>query len=94
MNPVVIGPISIGRPASILEQAEQCLDDDGRLRLHSVSCAFHQGILTLSGRVPTYYVKQLAQEVLRAIDSVECIANELEVELAVRSAGGHYDGRD
>lgn len=97
MNPIIIGPISTGgslaprQPASVLEQAERCLVGDARLRTYSVSCSFQQGILTIFGCVPTYYVKQLTQEVLRAIDGVDCLTNELEVQVAVRSAPGRYD---
>lgn len=39
----------------------------------------HAGRVTLRGVVGTYYQKQMAQEVLRRVDGVSQIANELEV---------------
>jgi osmotically-inducible protein OsmY len=38
-----------------------------------------QGRVTLRGVVKTYYQKQIAQEVLRRVDGVQEISNELEV---------------
>ena len=38
-----------------------------------------QGRVTLRGIVGTYYQKQIAQEVVRRVEGVEEIANELEV---------------
>lgn len=92
-----IGPVSTRtalehRPHSdVLEHAQRRFAGNGYLRSRSIRCSFRQGVLTLSGRVPTYYIKQLAQELLRAIDGVECIANELKVEVAVTTTRGPYD---
>ena len=38
-----------------------------------------QGRVTLRGVVSSYYQKQMAQEVVRQVDGVDAIANELEV---------------
>ncbi len=46
---------------------------------HDVQCLVHDGRVTLKGVVGTYFQKQIAQEVIRRIDGVEDIANELEV---------------
>lgn len=40
------------------------------------------GQVTLSGRVPTFYQKQLAQEIVRRIDGVDQVENQLEVSWA------------
>jgi osmotically-inducible protein OsmY len=45
-------------------------------RLH---CSAHSGILILRGQVSSYYLKQLAQEVLRSLNGVHRIANHIEV---------------
>ena len=47
--------------------------------IRSVSCEFDGRILTLSGRVPSYYLKQIAQTVAGRIEEVEQINNRLEV---------------
>ena len=38
-----------------------------------------QGMITLRGRVDSYLQKQMVQEVLRGIDGIAAISNELEV---------------
>jgi osmotically-inducible protein OsmY len=47
--------------------------------LRRVACEFHEGLLRLHGRVPSYYLKQIAQTVVRGLDGVEEIHNQLEV---------------
>lgn len=44
-----------------------------------VQCRFHEGVLLLSGQVPTFYMKQVAQELLRNMKHVEKIDNRLNV---------------
>jgi hypothetical protein len=39
----------------------------------------HGGILTLRGRVPTFYLKQILQTLLRNIDGVVRIDNQVDV---------------
>ncbi len=45
----------------------------------SVQFETSEGRVTLRGVVSTFYQKQMAQEVIRRVDGVEEIANELEV---------------
>jgi osmotically-inducible protein OsmY len=47
--------------------------------LRRVRVMFHEGIVTLSGRLPSYYLKQLAQTAVRGVTGVEGIANQIEV---------------
>ena len=47
--------------------------------LRSTTCDFHEGVLVLRGQVTSYYLKQLAQEMVRNVDGVELIVNVLEV---------------
>ncbi len=44
-----------------------------------VTCEFHEGILTLRGRVPTYYLKQIAQSLVCRMEGVAEINNRVEV---------------
>ena len=44
-----------------------------------VACEFHEGMLRLSGRVPSYYLKQMALAAVREMDGVEEIHNHVEV---------------
>lgn len=47
--------------------------------LRDVRCVADDGIVVLRGRVPTFHLKQLAQEVVRHTDGECRIVNELEV---------------
>ena len=49
------------------------------MELHHVTCEFHEGILTLRGSVSSFYMKQLAQTVVRSLDGVERLLNRVEV---------------
>jgi hypothetical protein len=50
------------------------------LPLRQVSCLLDDGILTLRGSVPTYYLKQLAQTIGASIQGVRQVINRLDVE--------------
>ncbi|MFG0263310.1 MAG: BON domain-containing protein [Novipirellula sp. JB048] len=47
--------------------------------IRHVHCRFHEGVLVLSGQVPTFYMKQVAQELIRNLNSIEQINNRLHV---------------
>ena len=47
--------------------------------LRNVSCSFFEGVLTLGGRVPSYYLKQIAQSLMSDLPAVREIRNELRV---------------
>jgi osmotically-inducible protein OsmY len=47
--------------------------------LRAVYCEFRQGILTLRGRLPSFFHKQMAQEVLSGLSGVSQIVNQIEV---------------
>jgi osmotically-inducible protein OsmY len=47
--------------------------------LRYVGCEFDRGTLTLHGRVPTFYLKQVAQEAVRAVSGVRQVMNEIQV---------------
>jgi osmotically-inducible protein OsmY len=47
--------------------------------LHDVKCEFHEGVLTLRGRVPSAFLKQIAQSIVFSMERVEAIDNRLEI---------------
>lgn len=64
-------------------------------RLH---CTAHSGNLVLGGQVSSYYLKQLAQEVLRSLNGVHRIVNHIEVIYVImdchendQDSGERYD---
>lgn len=63
----------------VTEAARRRLGQSPHLPLHGVTCRHHDGTLVLSGRVPRYYHKQLAQEVVRGVDGVVEVVNRIEV---------------
>ena len=60
-------------------RAESGLRTSGYRSLRVISCESHEGRLVLRGRVPSYYLKQVAQEQVRRIEGVESIVNAVEV---------------
>ncbi len=44
-----------------------------------IQCRCLNQCLQLNGKLPTYYLKQLVQEILRDLDGVDCIDNRIVV---------------
>jgi osmotically-inducible protein OsmY len=61
------------------------------LALRDVSCTISDGVACLQGDLPTYYLKQVAQEIAGSIDGVRLVMNRIEVS---RSATRHRPGRE
>ena len=60
-------------------EAHSRLRNSGYHELRLISCDFHEGVLTLRGQVSRFYLKQVAQELIRRLDGAEEINNRLEV---------------
>jgi osmotically-inducible protein OsmY len=79
-------PIGLSKDAiTVQAEAQLRLRRSGYRDLHSISCEFHEGVLTLRGRVSTFYLKQLAQTLIRELDDVAEINNRLEVVVPLGS---------
>jgi hypothetical protein len=59
--------------------AQARLRRSGYHELRNVSCIFYEGVLTLRGRVSTWYLKQVAQTLVLHLDGVLELNNRLEV---------------
>jgi hypothetical protein len=44
-----------------------------------ISCSYDHGVLTLHGRLPSFYLKQVLQTMLNNVDGVERIDNQVDV---------------
>jgi hypothetical protein len=55
------------------------LTSHGAPALRQVSWQFRKGVLVLSGQVPSFYLKQVAQEVVANLDEVLEVVNCIEV---------------
>lgn len=72
----------IPRPAptpGIAEGAEHCLRGNAYLALKNVSCEYSEGVLTLRGCLPSYYLKQMAQAAVSRVAGEVRIVNQIEV---------------
>jgi osmotically-inducible protein OsmY len=63
----------------IKDLAEGCLRRNPYRALKNVSCDYEAGVLTLRGCLPSYYLKQVAQQVVAHLEGVERIHNQIEV---------------
>lgn len=63
----------------VVGMAERRLRESAYHDLRFVSCHFRDGVVTLSGRVPTYYLKQVAQTVVGKLEQVDKVVNNLDV---------------
>ena len=66
-------------PARIEKAAQTRLAKTGYRPLKAITCNFRDGTLILQGDVPSYYHKQVAQEAIRTVHSVQTIVNQIEV---------------
>jgi osmotically-inducible protein OsmY len=67
------------RPPHAAEAAERRLRQQPYLALREVSCACRDGVLTLRGHLPSYYLKQLAQEAVADTPGVGRVENQIDV---------------
>ncbi|MHB0959464.1 MAG: BON domain-containing protein [Pirellulaceae bacterium] len=56
------------------------LKASGYRGLHHVVCQHHAGVAILHGRVPSFYMKQLAQVLAGKVPGVDGIVNHLTVD--------------
>lgn len=60
-------------------EVQRALRATGYLSLRGADVGAHFGVVSLQGRVPSYYVKQLAQATALGVPGVCGVHNELEV---------------
>jgi hypothetical protein len=61
------------------ELAEGILRRTPYLALKNVTCDLFDGVLVLRGCLPSYYLKQIAQEAVALLEGVERIDNQIQV---------------
>ncbi len=74
------------RERRIEEAAEGHLRRSSYFALRDIDCTCHEGVVTLRGCLPTYYLKQLAQHVVADIEGVCGVLNQIEVLASSRRA--------
>jgi osmotically-inducible protein OsmY len=48
--------------------------------IRNIGCVYRDGVLTLRGSLPTYYLKQMAQSVVTETEGVTTVVNQIEVK--------------
>ena len=72
-------PTEAPAPMDLVERAESRLRSNSYLALKNISCEFGDGVLTLRGCLPSYYLKQIAQETLAPFERIAHIDNQIAV---------------
>lgn len=65
------------------EAARDCLQKSPYCAIRRVWCECHLGVLFLRGPLPTFHLKQLAQEAVARVKGVSQVINETVVATAV-----------
>jgi osmotically-inducible protein OsmY len=74
-----VNPRSGSDRRGIAASVSERLSNSPYFRLRTVWCDYHEGVLCLRGRVPTYYLKQVAQTIACQVEGVEECMNRIEV---------------
>ncbi len=69
----------IDQELSLSERVSHALRRDPCLARRDLQFESLEGMVKLTGVVQSYYQKQMAQEVIRRVDGVERVENDLEV---------------
>jgi osmotically-inducible protein OsmY len=77
---VLYAPWAENQAKANKDLAERRLRSNPYLALKNVSCdSLDGGVLILRGCVPSYYLKQIAQQAVASLDGIERIDNQIEV---------------
>jgi len=68
-----------GTAVRIQQQAQSCLESSGYAPLRVLRCRIDNGTLVIYGEVQSYYLKQVAQELVRRLKPIRPIVNEITV---------------
>ena len=67
------------RRTTIEEEAEDRLRRSGYLALRDISCEVREGVARLRSRLPTHYLKQVAQAIVAEVEGVVVVMNQIKV---------------
>ena len=77
--------IRIDAPAEssgdVLERVHERLSQSCHFSRHwrEILCDFQDGVLTLEGRLPSFYLKQVLQSIIRDVPGIQRINNQVDV---------------
>lgn len=67
------------RRRQVCREAENRLRESGYYALRDVSCDVHEGEIHLDGRLPSHYLKQVAQYLANEVAGLRRVVNRIEV---------------
>jgi osmotically-inducible protein OsmY len=67
------------RICPVAEAAERSLRHSQYAALRQVTCTFHEGRLSLHGRLPSFYLVQIAQALVGRLPGVQQVENRIQV---------------
>jgi osmotically-inducible protein OsmY len=74
------GSSSLSVPTQrVVVEAQERLRHSSYPSHRGLRCRFREGVLTLEGRVSSYYVRQTACALVADIEGVECVVDRMEV---------------
>jgi hypothetical protein len=84
MAPLVLSPTSpqispAVRTPDIDRTVEAAFRRNSYLALRDLSCVAEGGVVYLHGQLPTYYLKQVAQELAAGVSGVRRVINRIEI---------------
>ncbi len=71
--------VSPGPDAGLTERVAIALRSSNHESIRAIQFETNAGVVTLNGRVPSYYCKQLAQELVWRLDGVKQVVNQTMV---------------
>jgi osmotically-inducible protein OsmY len=77
--PMPAAALASGPGTNILQLIERRLRDSSYYYLRTITAAYESGVVTLRGRVPTFYLKQTVQAIVEKTDGVERVVNLVDV---------------
>ena len=69
----------VSQNATIVENVRRRLHDSSYYYLRTITCACEEGVLTLRGRVPSYFLKQTVQVLAEKVEGVHHVVNLVDV---------------
>ena len=72
--------LSFHEQQAIQAASEAVLSSNSHLLNEPVFCSFRDGIIILTGRVRSFYKKQIAQTIVAEIAGVQQVVNQIEVD--------------
>jgi osmotically-inducible protein OsmY len=73
----------VNRQDSLADKVCERVSNSSYAALRRVQVNHEAGKVTLQGRVPTYFLKQVAQSIAAEVVGARCVVNNLEVNAAV-----------